>query len=211
MKQTTITMTTENDKNEKSRAVPTGQKYRSVAHLMDGEGVSEGVRSAVKKNLAQTSVVTQLAELRHAAGITQDDMGKRLNLGQSAISKLESGLDDELTLGQISGYIKATGERIGLFFGKPLSHEQAIKMHAFGLKAHLEALAALANEDEKMQTAVNAFFGEAFFNFLSIFAVCKQQLPVGESDFELTMQVVRDEPLSTSTMLPGRRQSTLLV
>jgi transcriptional regulator with XRE-family HTH domain len=211
MKQTTTAMITENDKNDKSRAVPTGRKYRSVAHLMDGEGVSEGIRSAIKKNLAQTSVVTQLAKLRHAAGITQEDMGKRLNLGQSAISKLESGLDDELTLGQISGYIKATGERIGLCFGKPLSHEQAIKMHAFGLKAHLEALAALANEDEKMQTAVNAFFGEAFFNFLSIFAVCKQQLPVGESDFELTMQVVRDEPPSTPTMLPGRRQSTLLV
>jgi transcriptional regulator with XRE-family HTH domain len=211
MKQTHTTMSTDNDKDQKTRAVPTGRRYRSVALLMEREGVSEEIRSTVKKNLAQTAVVTQLAKLRHAAGITQEEMGKRLSIGQSAVSKLESGLDEELTLGVISGYIKSTGERIGLFFGKPLSHEQAIKMHAFALKAHLEALAALANEDEEMQRAVNAFFGEAFFNFLRIFAVCRQQLPAGEADFELTMQLLGDEPLPAPTMGPGRRQSSLVI
>ncbi len=109
---------------------------------------------------------------------------------QSAISKLEAGKDSEVTVRHISRYAKATGERIGLWFGKPLSHVQSVKNHAMAIKDHLSALAKLAHRDEELHTAIQAFFGEAFFNMLTILAECQEKMPNTE---EVEISVVITE------------------
>ena len=79
---------------------------------MRGEGVSQEVQNRVKELENETRVVDYLVRLRQAAGITQEDMAKALGVTQSAISKLESGTDLELTLGEIRGYARATEQRM---------------------------------------------------------------------------------------------------
>lgn len=172
----------------------TGRKYRSVRDLMAGEGVAPEVQDRVKELRDETRVVLQLAKLRQAAGLNQEDMAKYLKVTQSAVSKLESGTDEDLTLGQIREYARATGQRIGILCGKPLTHVEAVKCHAFGIKHHLEALAQLANRDEELKKEIQGFFGDAFFNILTILGECGEKLPSPEPECEVRIELMKQEP-----------------
>ena len=109
---------------------PTGRKYNSVEALMEGEGVSMEVQEKVMEMERETRIVLQLALLRQKAGITQAEMAKRMGVTQSAISKLESGRDEDLTLREIEEYSRVTGQRIALTFGKPKDNVEAAKPHS---------------------------------------------------------------------------------
>ena len=179
---------------ERQAAKPTGRKYGSVADLMRGEGVSQEVQERVKELENETRVALQLAKLRQAAGITQEEMAKNLGVTQSAVSKLEGGIDADITLGEIKGYARAMEQRIGVMFGKPLNHVESVKCHALAIRHHLEGLAKIADRDEEMQTHIQAFFGEAFFNILTILAECGEKLPGNGRDFEIRIEMVKQEP-----------------
>ena len=171
-------MSTETEK--KTAAKPTGRRYTSVAELMRVEGVSSDVQTHYQEIVNATRIVHQLAQLRHIAGLTQEQMAEKLNVTQSAVSKLESGRDEDLTVGQIREYAKVSGERISLLFGKPLTHVEAVKICANGMRHHLTSLAQLAHKGDDMEREIQAFFGEAFFNVLNILAGCQNAMPNGE-------------------------------
>ena len=175
-------MTTEPEK----KAIPkaTGRRYKSIKDLIKKEGLGEEVQEAYQEIKAATMITGRLAMLRQAAGITQEEMAKHLGLTQSAISKLEAGRDEDLTIRVISEYSRITGQRIGLSFGKRMNHVEAVKYHALAIRLRLNALAELAHEDEELEPAIQGFFGEAFFNILTILEKCQKQMP-GTEDFEI--------------------------
>jgi hypothetical protein len=45
------------------------------------------------------------------------------------------------------------------------------------MKKHLSALATLAHKGEDLKTEIQAFFGEAFFNILTILSQCQADMP----------------------------------
>lgn len=183
----------------------TGRRYASVAELIREEIPLE-IQKEIQKLEAESRLTLLLAKLRQKAQLTQNGIGERLHMTQSAISKLEHGSDEELTIKQIQEYIKATGERISLFFGKPPTHVESIKHHALAIKAHLETLAKIANQNEDFEKDIQAFFGEAFFNLLTIMAKCSEQLPNSNKDFELRVQIMKEPPSApqkTPTELVG--------
>ncbi|MEI7821722.1 MAG: helix-turn-helix transcriptional regulator [Verrucomicrobiota bacterium] len=196
-------MNTENEK--KTAAKPTGRKYASVAELMRVEGVSQEVQTHFNEIVNATRVVHQLAHLRHIAGLTQEEMADRLRVTQSAVSKLESGRDEDLTLGQIREYAKASSERICVVFGKPLNHVEAVKVCANGMRHHLSALASLAHNGEEMEREIQAFFGEAFFNILSLLSASQNEMPNSQK-IEVRMQLM--EPPRAKRNLSASRGST---
>lgn len=169
----------------------TGRKYSSVTELMRGEGVPQEIQDGVKKLEEETRVVDHLARLRQAAGLTQEEMAKAMGVTQSAVSKLEGGKDEDLTLGEIQAYARATDQRIGLVVGKPLTHVQAVKCHAFSIKRRLEMLAEIANRHDDLEKDIQAFFGEAFFNILNILAECGDKLPEGVRDSGVRIEILR--------------------
>lgn len=175
----------------KQTAKATGRKYTSVADLMRGEGVPREVQKKVKELECETRVADHLARLRQAAGITQEEMAKILGVTQSAISKLESAKDVDLTLGEIRGYARATDQRIGLAFGKPLTHVQSVKCHAMAMKQDLEELAQIANRHDELEKDIQGFFGEAFFNILTILAECSEKLPGSGKDVGIRIEVIK--------------------
>jgi len=183
-----MNMSTELEKHGVAR--PTGRRYDSVSELMRGEAVLPEVQQLVSEIEKATTLVQALTMLRLKAGLTQEQMAERLGVTQSAVSKLESGRDEDLTVKQIGEYAKATGQRIGLAFGKPLNHVEAVKIHAFGIRQHLSALAETAQGDEDLEQAVQAFFGEAFFNLLEIFEKCHELLPRASAKFEVKLQLL---------------------
>jgi transcriptional regulator with XRE-family HTH domain len=163
-----------------------GRRYTSVDELMRIEGIPQEVQAKVSEIEAATKVVEQLSLLRQMAGLTQEEMAPLLGFtSQSAVSKLESGLDEEVTIGQIRKYVEASGERVGIVFGKPLNHVESVKAHAFGMKKHLSALASLAHKGDDLKTEIQAFFGEAFFNILTILSQCQAEMPEMPSEVRL--------------------------
>jgi transcriptional regulator with XRE-family HTH domain len=169
----------------------TGRTYDSVSALMGGEGMSQGTQSKVAQLASETQITLFLAQLRQASGKTQKQMADALGISQSAVSKLEAGRDGDLTIHQITEYARVTGEPIGFRCGKPMTHAEAIKMHAAGLKHRLEALAGLATQHSDLQAEIKGFLGEAFFNLFNIMTLCSEQLPKGENDIDIRIEVVQ--------------------
>jgi transcriptional regulator with XRE-family HTH domain len=174
---------------EKSPPKPTGRRYSSVADLMKGEDTPAEVQKKYDEISKETAVVTQLALMRQSSGITQEEMGKNLGLSQASISKLECGTDDELTIAVIREYCRATNQGSQITFGKPMNHVESVKAHAFGIKHHLSALAALAHKGEELESEISGFFGEAFFNLLTILSKCHGEMPNGK-DVEIRFKRV---------------------
>jgi transcriptional regulator with XRE-family HTH domain len=197
-------MTTEHE--QKTPAQPTNRRYSSVTDLMKGEEVTQEVQQKVAELKSETSVTEQLAALRQCACITQAQMAKHLGVSQGTISKIESGRDEDLTLAVIRAYSQYTGQRVGLVFGKPMTHVEAVKNYAFGIKHHLTALAGLANLDEELEREISGFFGEAFFNLLTILSRCNGQMPHGQ-EFEIRFQPLEQSPKLRN--VPCRKNSAL--
>lgn len=191
-----------NTETPRTPAKPTGRKYESVGALMRGEGVSQEVQGKVAEIENETRVTLQLAKLRQTVGLTQEQLAEAMGTTQSSVSKLESGRDEDLTLGQVRHYARATNQRIGLMFGKPVTHVEAVQGHAIAIKHHLQELAKIANQHEELETHIQAFFGDAFFNILNILTRCHEQLPNGGKDIEIRFQVIKSEPSRLTSSKP---------
>lgn len=178
----------------KTEAKPTGRRYASVSELLQKEKVSDEVRAEVSALNAQTVVVRQLVTMRARAGMTQADLAKKIGCTQSRISKIEASKDENVTLGVIRDYVQATESRIGISCGKPVSHVEAVKNHAFSIRRHLEALANIAKKHDELEPHIQGFFGEAFFNILNILSECQDRMPKAREEFELRVTSVGDNP-----------------
>lgn len=173
---------------------PAPRTYAKVEDLIKGEGLSEQVQRAYAQLVLDTCVTDGLTRLRRGAKLTQADVAKRLGVTQAAVSKIESGRDETLTLAIISAYASASRQRINLSFGRPLTHAEAVKQHALGLRHHLEALASLAHKDETMARDIAIFFREASRNIDQIVTHCRERLPKSPK-MEVRMQTLAPAPI----------------
>ena len=185
---------------KKTPAKPSGRRYTSVSDLLRGEKVCEKVQEDVFGRAAEKKIATLLASLRAQAGLTQQDLAAKMGRTQGSVSKIESTPDRDITLGIIQDYAKATNSAISLTCGKPLNHVQAVKNHALGIRHSLESLANIAQKHDELEPHIQGFFGEAFFNILSIMAECQDRLPKTREDFEIRLADTEAAPLPT-----GRR------
>lgn len=190
-------MNTAPTKNEVAQ--PTGRRYASVSDLLLKEKGRAEVRAEVASLNAHTVVVRQLVSLRASAGMTQTDLAKKIGCTQSRISKIEASKDEDITLGIIRDYAQATEGQIGIFCGKRISHVEAVKNHALSIRRHLESLADIAQKHDELEPHIQGFFGEAFFNILSILSECQNQMPNTRGDFELRLTSVADAPSPTQS------------
>jgi transcriptional regulator with XRE-family HTH domain len=177
---------------------------------MQGEETPKAVQEKVEQLMSECRIVTQMAQLRHRAGITQEQMAKALNVNQPAISKLESGSDDNITLMQVKAYARITGERIGLVFGKPISATEAVQLHADGLKYWLERLAEAASQNEALQSEIKGFMGNTFYNLFKFVTLCTAKLPVDADDDieEIRIEIVTGKKV-TPTCGPPTQPKTM--
>ncbi len=166
----------------------TGKRFGGVGKFLKQRNTAAEVSNHFREMKGDTTVTRRLACMRAMAGLTQEEMAERLGVTQGCVSKWESGLDEELTLKVIADYARATDERIGLCVGKPMTHVEAVKAYAFGLRDRLRALAGIAQDNSQLEQYIQAFFGEAFFNLLNIFETCQKEMP-GKEDFEIRVLV----------------------
>jgi transcriptional regulator with XRE-family HTH domain len=176
-----------NTPNKKNHAKPSGRRYSSVSGLLAGEKICGKVQKEVASRGAEKKIATLLAALRAQAGLTQQELAKKIGRTQGSISKIENTPDRDITLGILQDYSRATGDRVSLTCGKPMNHVEQVKNHAFSMRRHLEALANIAQKHDELQPHIQGFFGEAFFNILSILAECQDRMPKTREDFEIRL------------------------
>lgn len=181
--------------------------------MLRGEGATEETLKRVAELADATRVTRVLAQLRAAHGLTQKEMGDLIGVTQATISKLEAGRDEDLKLGEICAYAKALSERIGVVYGKPMNHVEAITVYLNQIKFHMLELAKVAQNDTEMDNRMNKFFGEAFLNVMEMLSVVYSNLPNGIEGCEFTKEVIHRTPPSgmhestVSLKPPSARQS----
>jgi len=180
-------MNTEREK--KTHSPLTGRKYDSVDNFLAGESVSHDVRDLVSKLDNETMIVQNLIQMRRMAGLTQEQLAVKIGKTQGAVSKLESSSDREITLDELQAYSQATCQEIMLYIGKPMNHVDSVKFHAFGIREHLLSLAKMAHVDGDLEQSIQAFFGEAFFNILTILGKCQNEMP-NSNDVQVRMKSI---------------------
>ena len=67
-------------------------------------------RRVYEEEAAKKGLWLQLVEARQAAGLTQDDLAKRLGVGQSQVARLEKEGYDSYTLTSLRRYVQALGD-----------------------------------------------------------------------------------------------------
>jgi len=196
-------------KTQRNDLLPSGRRYKSVAALMEAQNTPAEIREEVQKLAASTRVVDELCQMRTRACLTQAQIAERIGCTQSRISKLEGSVDRDLSLGEIFDYVKATGSQISIGIGKPLTHVQSVKAHAAGIRKHLRSLADLAKKHDELESEIQAFFGEAFFNLLHILSECQGALERErvEPELEVFSQRAESDASASEAALESRSRS----
>lgn len=115
--------------------------------------------------LAQRAIVKQLFALRSARGVSQAELASKMECSQSRISKLESGSDADLRLGDFAAYLDALDLDVRLVVQRK-NHTLAdqVKYHAFNIKRIVDRMATLAGDDAPIAAGVFNFIRNAAAN-----------------------------------------------
>jgi transcriptional regulator with XRE-family HTH domain len=163
-------------------AKPSLKKFSSIAELMKANDVSDEVQKKVTQHRVKTFMMDELIRIRISAGLTQSQMAEKMGVTQSCISKIESKADSDLTLGEVFGYVKATNERIGIYFGKPMTHLELIQYHVTELNSHLTKLSDLAKAGVEFENTILQFVAKTYEKLMNIMIQCRKVLPVEKEE-----------------------------
>jgi predicted XRE-type DNA-binding protein len=153
------------------------KRYSKVSDMVQATA-SPDFAEAFEKHLAERQLVQKLQLMRAHSGLSQADVAERLQCTQSRISKLESGKDIDLSVGDLLGYVKATGYEVQLVFIKDDTKlVDEVKHHFFETKKLMEQLVKLADVDDAVAKGIAGFFGEACCNFVSMLIEKVKALP----------------------------------
>ncbi len=152
--------------------------YENMADLVrDVSGDSEA-GDQLASRLNQQAIVHFLFGMRSANGVSQVEMAKRLGCSQSRISKLENGLDDELTIGEFRNYLRSLEHDIMFVIRKQRwTLAEQIKFHACTIHSCLKKMVALAQRDPTIVDGVTEFHVEAFYNLAMLVVESAKKIP----------------------------------
>jgi predicted XRE-type DNA-binding protein len=85
-------------------------RFKSVIEMMRALETPEEIIESVKRLRRETRISLALALMRTKAGITQQDMAKRLKVSQSRVSKLEADKDSDLNIGEVRRFATECGQ-----------------------------------------------------------------------------------------------------
>ncbi len=158
--------------------------FRSVADLARSAFQDDtGFVEELEEELSSRQVVRALFAMRSARNVSQAEIAAQLKCTQSKVSKIENGVDADLSVGELEAYARALDCDVVLSFQK--RHSTAVdrvKQHAFAIKQELDALARMAGNDSTLQKGVASFFGEAFFNIVRMISDSARSLPELNAD-----------------------------
>jgi len=173
----------------------TDKTYSSVAEMVRDIADDASFADELENHLESRKIARDLAVLRASQGLTQTDIARKLGCSQGRISKMENSADVDLKLGELAMYASALGLRISVTAERmDRGAVDRVKHHAFRMKEELDHLAELAGNDHGMASGVSAFFGEAFFNLVTILRASARKLPRKPDDGKPYISFEIDDP-----------------
>jgi len=178
-------------------------RYTSVADLVENISDDHSFNKSVEERVRSRQIVKTLVALRTAKGISQTQIATQLKCGQSRISKIENGVDADLSFGDVEAYGQVLGRELEIsLMPQGMSLTDEVKFYAFQMKHRLDALTELAGEDRKLAEGIAGFLGEAFFNLVGMLNDSASRLPSDESDrpyIRVRVEELSDEPTVCDT------------
>jgi transcriptional regulator with XRE-family HTH domain len=164
-------------KPEMSKAKKTG--FSSVADLArNAFNEDTDLVEELDAELSSRQVVRALFAMRSARNVSQAEIAAQLKCTQSRVSKIENGVDADLSVGELEAYARTLDCDLVLTFQKRHSTSvDRVKQHAFAIKRELDQLARMAGDDSTLRQGIASFFGEAFFNIVRMISESAKSLP----------------------------------
>ena len=184
------------------------RQFKSVSDLVQTISDSAATAELVEQKIAERVIVSQLIAMRLKRDLSQGDIAKEMGCTQSRVSKLENGLDQDLTLADIQAYLKALNMQMGVMFHEE-SHTlmERVKMHAYGIVSGLQQIASLSNGDQSMEQAAVLAHMETMMNMARLIVESGATIPAfqrmvrhtkkakGKPVIDPLIHLVGDEPL----------------
>lgn len=194
------------------------KRYQSVLQMVQQTGEPQFAKR-MGKHLQERTVSKALFVLRNREKLTQAELAERMGCPQSRVSKLEHATNDSLRVGDLEQYLTHLGYSLELRVVRKNRAVDRIKCSVFEIKAQLDRLARLAQEDAQIRRGVGRFFSEYMANVVVLFADSVRQLGgkgrlrterqyeiVGKV-FDSTMKLLEDSgsltPVAESVSEPG--------
>lgn len=159
------------------------KRYSSVSEMLRDLSDDEQFNQEFDERIAQRGLIKHLIALRSAKDVSQADVAEALGVTQSRVSKIESGVDDDLRFGELKAYARGFNMDIELILA---DHDRTVadevKYHAFHIKRLLDRLSKCAERDEGIAQGVTNFFSEAFINIVRLIQDSASKLPRRRQD-----------------------------
>lgn len=145
------------------------KQYNSIPEMIRDLSSDKEFAESLARGLSQRNIIDMLMALRASQALSQKDIAERMKCTQSRVSKLESGIDNHLRIGDFHDYADALGFEMLIFLcNKDRTMIEEVKYHAFAIRRTLFQMAKLAEDNPAIATEVRSFFREAAFNLAKI-------------------------------------------
>lgn len=147
----------------------TNKTYSSTKELIrqTADSVDRDVVEAIEDCISKREIISYLVALRAANGKSQKDIAGAMQCTQGRISKLESGCDDDLRLGDFRGYLSALGLTPRFVVAKSdQTVVNEIKFMWSCLGRELNKLLDLAHDDPDAAIAIGKWSNELTANYM---------------------------------------------
>jgi transcriptional regulator with XRE-family HTH domain len=176
---------------EKESAQP--KTYGSTREMLKGLEIDEEIVQEVEAALTKSRLARSLSALRSSRGVSQQRIADELGLTQSAVSKIEKGFDESLTLREIEAYARVLGFGVEVRFVKPMTLAERIRNHSSQVSSLVHELVGQVKGDQAIGIGVLEMVNRMLFS-------------VGEAIGRLrhlTRDDVSETPVHTELLIVG--------
>ncbi|MDX1968959.1 MAG: helix-turn-helix transcriptional regulator [Planctomycetaceae bacterium] len=150
----------------------------SAVEFLDSVFETDDAKQSLKQHIHDRRLVSKLAGMRVAKGITQGELAAQMGCRQARVSKLEAGVDADLTLADLEAYAKATDSAVTIVLsdrGKSLAGQ--IEMHAHSIRTSFLKLVELSHQGDLIARGVAELHMQAFQNINQMLTETAEKLP----------------------------------
>ncbi len=139
-----------NPTNERPTGASRKKRYASVQELVRDLSEDNKFADDVNRGIDERNIINHLMAMRSSLDLSQQDIAQKMKCSQSRISKLETGKDDDLRIGDFQRYADALGLQMLIVLAKaekpPIA--KRIKYHTRTLERLFKELAILVADDD---------------------------------------------------------------
>lgn len=159
---------------------PSGQ-FGSVAEMLKSVARDSELVEEFETYRRERQLVSFLASSRNAKGMSQEDVATKMGCSQSAVSKLESGVDAELKLDEVDRYMDALGLKATVVATpKNVTSHDNVKALSKALEASLRELKDSAATADPLEHAAVAAQYETLNKLVQLIGESINSLPAGK-------------------------------